>query len=110
MPSAHQQEHGRRMIVNGVLTRAERSDCGTAFLGEHSQVSVTRAEGGVSAGEQPVQHRRNGLLGTFVDPGVVMGSMRPINPVSGLVAQKLQRVQLLPRDGHWDCPLSGRVL
>jgi len=81
-----------------------------ASLGKHGQVSVTWAEGGVAADEQPVQHRRNRLLGILVDPGVIMGSMRPIYPASGLLAQKLERVQLLPGDPHWSCPSSGRVL
>ena len=107
---ADQQEHGRRMMVNRVLTRTERSDCGTTFLGEHGHVSVRWAECSVPAGEQPVQHRRNRLLGILVDPGVIMGSMRPIYPASGLLAQKPERVQLLPGDRHWSCPSSGRVL
>ena len=110
MPSADQQEHGRRLMVNGVLTRTERSDCGTAFLGEHGHISVTRAQCGVPAGEQPVQHRRNRLLGILVDPGVIMGSMRPIYPASRLLAEKPQRVQLLPGDRHWSCPSCDRVL
>ena len=109
MPSADQQEHGRRLMVNGVLTRTERSDCGTAFLGEHGHISVTRAQCGVPAGEQPVQHRRNGFLGILVDPGVVMGSRRPINPASGLFAQKPERMQLLPGNRYWYCPWSGGV-
>jgi hypothetical protein len=110
MPSADQHEHGRRSMVNRVLTRTKSSDRGTALLGEHSQVSVTWAEGGVAAGEQPVQHRRNGLLGILVDPGVVMRPVRPIYPASGLLAQKPQRVQLLPGNRHWGCPSSGTVL
>ncbi len=109
MPSADQQEHGCRLMVNGALTRTERSDCGTAFLGEHGHVSVRWAECSVPAGEQPVQHRRNGLLRILVDPGVVMGSMRPIYPASGLFAQKPERVHLLPGDCHSDCPSPDSV-
>ncbi len=72
--------------------------------------SRTAAKKKAHAGEQPVQHRRNRLPGILVDPGVIMGSMRPIYPASGLLAQKLERVQLLPGNCHWSCPSSGRVL
>jgi hypothetical protein len=95
---------------SGRLARTRCSDYGTAFLGEHGHVSVTRAECSVPAGEQPVQHRRNGCLGVLMDPSVIMSSMSAINAASGLFAQKPECIQLLPGDRHWYCPSSGIIL
>jgi hypothetical protein len=83
--------------------RLAGSQCGdhcTALVGQYGHVSVIRAECGVPAAEQPVQHRGNWLLSIFVHPGVIMGPVRPIKPASGLFAKQPERVKLLTSDSH----------
>ncbi len=97
-------ELNNRKIAGGRLAGTQCGDHCTALVGQYGHVSVIRAECGVPAAEQPVQHRGNWLLSIFVHPGVIMGPVRPIKPASGLFAKQPERVKLLTSDSHWYCP------
>jgi hypothetical protein len=89
---------------SGCLAGPQRGDHGTPLLGEHGPVSVIRADRGAPTAEQPVQHDRKWPLGILMDLGVIMRTVRALNPENGLFAEEPEHFNLLQGNRHCSCP------
>jgi hypothetical protein len=89
------------MRVPGLrLARPQRGDHCMAPIGEHGHVPVIWGDRGIPAAEHSVQRCSYRLLGIVMDPAIIIGIVRAINPASGLFAEEPERVQLLLGNRH----------